>query len=89
MARARLKRLKRKTLGYKKMKKIILLALIALVLSNLLVGCVQEKPEEKAGETEITADIADIEELDSDLDISELESLDQEFADLEELFSET
>jgi len=69
------------------MRNIIAFAAIALLLSAVL-GCAPAEPESGVSEeTEIGADMSGIEEMDSELDMSELESLEQEFAELEALFS--
>lgn len=76
------------------MKKIIVLALAAVVLSALITGCAeQEAAPSGDGEaaqvdgTEITDDISGVEELDTELDTTELDSIDQELTELDNLFS--
>jgi hypothetical protein len=73
------------------MKKTIIAALTALFLLNIMAGCApteEEAPQAAEPEqTEISADLEGINDIDSELNISELESLEQELAELEELFS--
>ena len=68
------------------MKKAIILIVLALLLSTVL-GCAPKTVVPSEQDTEITADIIGIDELDAELDISELEDLDKDFAELESLFS--
>jgi len=67
-------------------KQLIFAALSLLVVSALLTGCAQP-PAGPAEATDIDDDLKALEELDTDLDIAELDSLDKEFADLEAMFS--
>ncbi len=72
------------------MKKIIILALSVVVLAVFLTGCAkQEAPADTttAVSTDIDDDMSGFDELDIELDITELDSIDQELADLENLFS--
>ncbi|MBN2112293.1 hypothetical protein JW707_04300 [Candidatus Woesearchaeota archaeon] len=68
------------------MKKAMILVILALLALSVF-GCTPKTTAPAGEETELTADIAGIDELDADLDMSELESLDSEFAELESLFS--
>ncbi len=69
------------------MKRTLIFAIVSLlVVSALLTGCAQP-PAGPAERTELDDDFKVLEELDTDLDISELDSLEQEFADLEAIFS--
>ena len=70
-----------------------LLAQLQLQFSSLVfvlvTGCTKGPlaPSAEDVPTEIDDDLSGLDELDTDLDLSELESLDQEFADLEAMFS--
>ncbi len=69
------------------MKRTLIFAVLSLlVVSALLTGCAQP-PAGPAGATDLDDDFKALEELDTDLDIAELDSLDKEFADLEAMFS--
>jgi outer membrane lipoprotein-sorting protein len=72
------------------MEKAITFALAALVLLALASGCAQQPapgPSEGPVSTEMDDELSGLDELDTDLDISELDSLDAEFAELEAMFS--
>ena len=65
-----------------KMKMVIALAFAALT------GCASGPgPAAADVSTDIDGDLAGLDELDTDLDLSELDSLENEFADLEAMFS--
>lgn len=68
------------------MRKAIILVVLALLLSTVF-GCAPSTVVPAEQDTELTADIAGIGEIDAELDMSELEDLDKEFAELESLFS--
>ncbi len=74
------------------MKKIILLALAVVVLLVFMTGCAKQQTSPAAGNTatesaDINTGISGVGDLDSELDTSELDNLDQELADIESLFS--
>ncbi len=71
---------------------MVVLAVVAVFLSIFLIGCAKSATQSvsestSVQEAEITDDISDIENIDTDMDIAELDSLDKEFADLEAMFS--
>ena len=72
------------------MKKVITLALLAMLVLVAFGGCSKGPgpvATDVSTETDIDADLLGLDELDTDLDLSELDNLDAEFADLENLFS--
>lgn len=73
------------------MKRIILALLAVLLMSAVFAGCASKGAlpgaAKAAEQTEITGDLLEIDSLGSELDISELDSLDQEFSELDTLFA--
>ena len=64
--------------------KLMALAVLAFLLVSAF-GCAPIVPAE--GGTEISSDISMLDDLDAELDMSELDDLEQEFAEIETLFS--
>ena len=77
-----MKLLKRPRLKMK--SKLIALAALALLLVSAF-GCAPASAPESG--TEMDSEISGLDNLDAELDMSELEELDKEFAELESLFS--
>jgi len=70
------------------MKKVITLALLTMLVLVVFGGCAKGPgPLAADVSTDIDDDLLGLNELDTDLDLSELDNLDAEFADLENLFS--
>jgi len=67
------------------MKKMKTAIIIALVLALLLSGCVKPATETEKSVSEIESSISDIDKELEDLDLSELDDLDKELAEIEQL----
>jgi len=58
---------------------------LCLIFTLVFAGCVKEEAEKPEVTTELDSDILNIEKEMQDLDISELDQLDQDLAELEKL----
>ena len=82
-------------------RKLLGIVFALVIMSVFVVGCAREEVQDDAvvtapapgtnvadiNETVVINDeLSDVDELDQDLDISELESIDQDLADIESLF---
>lgn len=72
------------------MKRAAVFILALIVLSAFFSGCAREKESNQQvsiQDTELSEELDDVEDIDSELDLSELEELESEFSELENMFS--